>query len=148
MPRNEQNATNFDIAAVNEDLPALDSIDLKIVGYILQNPASTDAEISTAVGVSRQTINRRKNSEPVQSKLRHLLSLPETEVRRLSVLALRKVEDILRCGDPRLEFGAAVALLKLSERFIAQPSIPCSPTEDGATTYILRWADELPQEST
>lgn len=149
MPKNEQIETKSDTASNSNDTSNLAPVDFKIAQCLIQRPASTDSELANALGLSRQTINRRRNSDAVQAYLHQALSLPEKEMRRLCVLALQKVEATLQCGDPRLEFGAAVALMKLGEKFITITQPPPPPL-DQPVTYITKWADEseMPESTT
>jgi DNA-binding Lrp family transcriptional regulator len=107
----EQNETKSD------SLP-IAVIDAKLALYLIEKPASTDQELADKLGISRQTVNRRKNGLAVQKIIRATLALPEKEMRRLAAKALARLETQLDSEDPKMQLTAALAIVKLSERFI------------------------------
>ncbi len=116
MSDDEQNATNFD----NEKFPSeiTDSIDVRIASMLIENPAVTDQDIATKLGVSRQTINRRRNSAPVREFVFSVLSIPQREVRRVTAKALIRLEQFLDDPDPEIRLKATIALVKLTPRLM------------------------------
>lgn len=68
-----------------------DVIDIKIAAHLIERPSITDQEIAERLGISRQTVNRRRNSKGVRDTLRSILAIPEREVRRISAKALIQV---------------------------------------------------------
>jgi hypothetical protein len=107
----EQNTTKPD------NIP-LNVIDAKLALLLIESPASTDQELAEKLGISRQTVNRRRKSKGVQKLFRSILAMPEREVRRILSKALARLESMLDNEDPRIQLAAAIALLKLGEGLI------------------------------
>jgi predicted transcriptional regulator len=98
----EQNETN-------SDSPQLDEVDAKIAALMVETPAATDQEIADKLGMTRQTVNRRRNAKPVRERVSSALSLPEKEVRRLTAKALVRLESFLDHEDPKIQLAATLA---------------------------------------
>lgn len=113
----EQNTTKSDTDHV-------EAAELKIAAMLLESPAITDQEIADKLGLSRQTINRKKNSAVVQSIIKKALSIPEREVRRLTVKALQRLEALLDDDDPRIRLSATLALTRLTGSLMTRPVFP------------------------
>lgn len=107
----EQNRTE-------RDNDSLDACDLKIARTLIETPAITDDELGKLLGLSRQTINRRRNSDSVKRLLREALSISEKEIRRLSSKALSRLEALLDHEDPRIILSACAALLKVGDETV------------------------------
>jgi hypothetical protein len=85
---------------------------------LIESHTSTDQELADKLGTTRQTVNRRKNGPAVQKIIRAALAIPEKEMRRLTTKALNRLEALLDHEDPRIKLASALALVKLSERFM------------------------------
>ncbi len=109
----EQNATEPD------KIPN-DIVDLKITSLLIENPSLTDQEIADQIGVSRQTINRRKNSPEVKGLIHSALSIPQQEVRRLTAKALRRLEELLDHEDAKVRLAATLSLVKLTDKLMSK----------------------------
>jgi transcriptional regulator with XRE-family HTH domain len=107
----EQNLTESDNFSIG-------AMDAKLALLLIEKPSSTDQELAMKLGISRQTVNRRKRSQTVQKIVRDTLAIPEREVRRLAAKALTRLETLLDHEDPRVKLAATLALVKLSERFM------------------------------
>jgi DNA-binding Lrp family transcriptional regulator len=97
---------------------SIDAIDAKLALLLIETPSLTDQELAEKLGISRPTVNRRKNGPAVQKIIRATLTIPEKEMRRLATKALARLEAQLDNEDPKIQHAAALALVKLSERFI------------------------------
>ena len=104
----EQNRTNCDIS------PKPSGIDFAIVRELISDPSATDMDIAQKVGVSRQTINRRRNSTGVKSVLAEGWKVSGEDVRRLVGKALNRLELALDSPDERIAIVAATQLIKLA----------------------------------
>ena len=111
----EQNHANID---KQTDTLDSDHINQQIVKLLLTQPSITDAEIGKNLGVSRQTINKRRNSEAVRARLGDILSISEKRIRRLVALSLDQMETFLTDPDPRLRMASALAILKLGTTLV------------------------------
>jgi hypothetical protein len=105
----DQNVTEPDKI---EDPAALDRA---IANNLVLNPSTTDQELANLLGVSRATINRRKNCKAVQSLIKETLDIPRVEIQRLTLKALQKMADLLEDVDPKIQISAASQLLRLAE---------------------------------
>lgn len=110
--QHEQNATEPDNSRMK-------AIDAKIALLLVEKPAATDQELAEKIGVSRQTINRRKNGEAVQKFIRGTLEIPQEEIRRLAAKSLVRLEEMMDHEDPRIKLAASLALLKLTPDLIS-----------------------------
>jgi len=97
-----------------------DAIDLRLATLLIESPAATDQDLADKVGVSRQTINRRKNGPAVEQLIRNSLALPEREMRRVTAKALSRIEELLDHEDPKIKLAATVALLRINSRFMGE----------------------------
>ena len=91
----------------------LDEIDRKLVLHLIENPSYSDQELGERLGLGRQAINRRRNSEAVKNELNDFTGLRKAEVRRVSTKAFRKLEELIDDPDPRIAFQAASNLVKM-----------------------------------
>jgi hypothetical protein len=107
----EQNTTE-------PDSPNVDALNARIAAILIESPSATDQEIATTVGLSRQSVNRRRNSPVVQELVRSALAIPEREVRRLTAKALLRLEKLLDDDDPKIRLAATLSLVKLSARLM------------------------------
>lgn len=118
---NEQKLTIIDTFTEKEKL---NSLDQQIVHLLLTQPTITDTELATKLGVSRQTINKRRNSEVVRERLSKVLSISEKRIRRLVALSLDQLEVFLSDPDPKLRMMSALSILKLGSTMItATPNL-------------------------
>lgn len=96
------------------DCSALDEVDTRIAMLLIEAPTTTDQMIADMLGLTRQTVNRRRNSSGVQKRVKETLSIPERETRRLVAKAMRRLEALLDNPDPKIQLSVTLALLKLS----------------------------------
>ena len=108
----KQNATKS-----HKKKPGTDVLDRAIALNLIQRPGLTDEEIARELGVSRETVNRRKNMQSVTAIINHSLALPTKEIRRLMAKAFTKLEHHLDDPDPRVSLVAATQLLKFGGAF-------------------------------
>ena len=129
MPKRElqsMDGTKMDLSLIEQNetkTDKFDEVDLHIVQRILKTPTVTDQEIATDLGISRQTVNRRRTSSGVKSMIRKQLSLSELEVRRLALKAFQSLERLMDSEDPRIQLAASTAILRLAENLVT-PSEP------------------------
>ncbi|MGZ3781527.1 MAG: HEAT repeat domain-containing protein [Pseudobdellovibrionaceae bacterium] len=107
----EQNETKLDSSQ-------MDSINIRIATLLIETPAVTDQEIANQLSLSRQTVNRRRNSHAVQELVRNTLAIPEKEVRRLVSKALLRLEKLLDDEDPKIRLAATLALVKIGSKLM------------------------------
>lgn len=138
----EQNLTILD--KVYE--PDLDALDIAIVRELIENPATTDLQLAEKLVTSRQTINKRRNSKGVRTKLIDALSLTEKRIRRLAAKALNRLEQALDDPDPKIRLAAAGLLAKPSLKLmLEQPSFssPLDLREISTTDNRDIWLKDL-----
>lgn len=123
MPADEQKQTNFDIERFPSEL--VDPMDLQIATLLIENPSITDHDIAEKVGISRQTVNRRRNSPSVREFVFSVLSIPQREVRRVTAKALMRLEQLLDDPDPEIRLKATIALAKLTPRLMTDEIEAC-----------------------
>lgn len=124
FPVDEQNATKGD---------NFDEVDAFIVGRILHSPAVTDLELANSLGVSRQTVNRRRNSSEVRRSIKDQLSLSEHEVRRLTLKSFKRLESLIDHEDPRIQVAASSIFIRLAAKLIS----PANPFEYNADEFRI-----------
>ena len=114
-----------------------DEVDQKLSILLIENPSATDLELSSILKLSRQTINKRRNSEAVQSLVSNKIMIPTEEYRRLVFKGLKKLELLIDDPDPRIALVAASHLLKL-----AIPQIPQPLERKPQIVWNIGWGDE------
>lgn len=90
----------------------MDSIDQDIVSAILREPSITDLELATRLGVSRQTVNKRRNSMPIKEAIQRHHCILRADIERVSKQALVVLSELLSHHDDRLRLGAATVVTK------------------------------------
>lgn len=116
MHVDEQNQTNCDTEKFPSEL--IDPMDIQIATMLIENPAVTDQDIATRLSISRQTVNRRRNSPSLREFVFSVLSIPQREVRRVTAKALMRLEQLLDDPDPETRLKATIALAKLTPRLM------------------------------
>jgi DNA-binding Lrp family transcriptional regulator len=118
-----------------------DAVDFKIANALILTPRKTDKELATLLGLSQRTVNRRKNSESVQELLQNALKISSSEIQRLTVKALRKIEEHVDDTDPRISLAAAMHITKLA--FQANERITEEPEKEQnyEIVYTTQWGN-------
>lgn len=104
----EQNVTESDSLKTIGD-----EIDKFIAKAIIENPSITDQALANSLNISRQTINRRRNSDHVKQLVSEIIAIPQDEVRRLSAKAMSKLDQLIGDTDPRIALAASLGILKI-----------------------------------
>lgn len=91
---------------------ALDSVDQAIAKAVIENPTVTDEKIADSLGISRQTVNRRRNHPKVLFDVQRSLQVSEVDVKRLRKLAITRLENLVCSSDERIALGAVAILAK------------------------------------
>jgi hypothetical protein len=118
-----------------------DEVDFKIANALILSPRKTDKELAELLGLSQRTINRRKNSDSVQELLKNALKIPSNEIQRLTVKALRKIEEHVDSDDARISLIASMHITKLA--FQANDRISEEPVKEQnyETVYVTEWGN-------
>ena len=90
-----------------------DEIDKFIAKAIIENPSITDQALANSLNISRQTINRRRNSDQVKQMISEIIAIPQDEIRRLSAKAMSKLVHLITDLDPRIALTASLGILKI-----------------------------------
>jgi hypothetical protein len=118
-PENEKNEA-IEQNKSKSDSSEPDFLDTVIVSKLIERPAATDQEIADELGVSRQTISRRKNGPGVKKMLRATLLVPESLVRRMIIKSLDRLEYLLDDPDPKIRLTVSLAFLRLGSDFVTR----------------------------
>jgi len=110
----------------------LDELDHKIVHFLIERPSISDRELGDELGIGRQTANRRRRSQRVQKRLIEILSLTEKRMRRVSVKAMRRIEDLLDDPNPKIRLDAAKSLIELGPSLMTP-----TPTEPASVNMVV-----------
>jgi DNA-directed RNA polymerase sigma subunit (sigma70/sigma32) len=97
----EHNKTNSD------NFIETDEVDQAIASELILNPTITDQELANKFGITRQTINRRRRSDAVQSIVGESLSINDQRVRDIFSKSLSKLVELMNSEDPVIALGAA-----------------------------------------
>lgn len=99
----------------------LDPTDFAIVRELLSDPTQTDDGIAKKIGLSRQTVNKRRNSKSVQEEIKAKMEISSKRVEAVASKAWARLEELLEHPDPRIKLSAASAIIKAtSDRFQKQ----------------------------
>lgn len=99
--------------ATKED--SCNEVDVAIVSILTSNPAISDRELGEQLGLSRQTVNRRRNSQVVKELLKSRIedSFTQDDIKRLIAKSMRAVEQCLDSHDERIRLAAAIPMVRL-----------------------------------
>jgi hypothetical protein len=100
----EQNETKVVRFEKNDDL------DQVLAQTILMRPAITDRQMAEELGLSRQAVNKRRNSKKVQSIIRAELQTSADEIQLLRKKSIRHLSLLMDHPDPRISLSAARAV--------------------------------------
>jgi len=103
---------------------------------LIENPSATDEKLAIWLQVSRQTINRHRNSEVVQSLVGEALTIPVKELQRLLAKSLMKIETHLDDSDPRISLPAAVQIIKMSSKLLVRRFETATPAEEKGYIFL------------
>jgi Winged helix-turn-helix DNA-binding len=123
----------------SKSLRKCDAIDHKIVQLLIENPCATDEEIAGTMGVTRMTVNRRRNSGGVSRQLESTLALPAETIRRLMSKSLVRLELLLDEPDPRIRAYAASQLLKIAIQLNGAGINAGSSIESRDVVFVAEW---------
>lgn len=110
---NERPPTAAEVQAIREKwaIDGFDDIDKTILNFLLNKPGMTDGEIATAIGVRRETVNRRKNRPAFQAALEESRLEPIVIFQRNQARAARKLGQLIDAKDEQVAVRAALAHL-------------------------------------
>jgi transcriptional regulator with XRE-family HTH domain len=117
-----------------------DELDLRIAHELISGPRKTDQEIAKNLGVSRRTISRRRNSDAVKELFKTALELPETELRRLLIKGLKKIEEHMDDANPKISLMAASQIAKLAIHAV-DPLVQADEKEELDRVYTTSWGN-------
>jgi hypothetical protein len=89
-----------------------DEIDIKILELSLANPHTTDEEIGKVVGLTRESVLRRKQRAGYQSLLTPTLNITQSCLERIFKKAINELETLLDDPDSRIRLTAISLALK------------------------------------
>lgn len=128
----EQNQTKSD---------TFDELDRAVARLVIENPSISDLQIAKQFGVTRQTVNRRRNSDAVKKLVAHALSLPTEEIKRLVAKSLCVLERHIGSKDPRISLTAIGQIMKLGVLCL-EATLRSSTPDSPDFNYIIHWGDE------
>ena len=126
MDAHEQNTTKYDTHQISM---SADSLVMRIASLLIETPSITDQEIADQVGLGRQAVNRRRNSEPVKQLIQSILSIPKREIRRITAKALHRLEQLLDDPNPEIRLNSTIALTRLAPNLMT----------DDIEAALLKW---------
>lgn len=135
METDEQIATNHD---KNSNF-----IPTRIAQLVIERPAITDAEIANEVGLSRQTVNRHRNSDAVRGLLVTYLTISEKRLRRLMSKSLDRLEAALDDSDPKIRMAAATRLIKYGSEQLPSITATSDPFGDPFRPRLETMLDDI-----
>ena len=98
----------------------IDAIDRKIALRLIDQPAVTDQQLASELGISRQSVNRHRRGAGVQNILKEALDIQEDEIRRLVQKSLARLEELLDSDDQRLRLAAASVFARLANSLMTR----------------------------
>lgn len=106
--------TREEMAAVRERwaLDGFDEVDRAMLSILANKPSITDRELGVAVGLARETTNRRKNRPAFQAALEDLQLQPLAIFVRNQARAARTLGRLLDSKDEQVAVRAAIEHLK------------------------------------
>ena len=111
----------------------LDSLDLHLLGHMMNNPSITNVQLAKLSGVNRRTVMDRQKNPLFREELRKAI-LPAVDImRRYSNPAARLLGKLLSNEDPMVQLHAARAILK--------PIVGDKIQAD--VTHTITWEDAL-----
>jgi hypothetical protein len=109
-----------------------DDLDQSIAAILIASPSMTDAELGDRVGLSRQAVNKRRNSASLKRLLNDQYAISTDNIKRLISKSLKTLEECLDSPDERIRLAAALPLIKL-----IQNDIQLNPKEDAGPRTVV-----------
>jgi len=95
-----------------QKLTNLDEIDSAIVDYVTNEPSISNTEIALRLGMARQTISGRRNSEAVQSVLKEIKENDIDRFMELRKQALERSELLMKSDNEQVAASICKEFLK------------------------------------
>jgi len=89
-----------------------DEIDCKILEILMNNPSQTDQEIGSKVGLSRESVSRRRHREGFQVILKETFNNNLTALDVLYKKSISILDSLLDNADPKVQLGAISLIQK------------------------------------
>jgi len=90
----------------------LDVVDQDLLKRVIMYPAISDAELGAMVGLARGTVNKRRNAAKFKDAMNEHLRPPIERIKKLANACAEKYQQLLNCGDLKIEERVARAVLE------------------------------------
>ena len=114
----------------NDDRIEPEAIDYSIMKEIIQNPTITDQALGEKFDLSRQTVNRRRNSIIVKKLIKDALSIQEQNLRDVFARSLLKLTELMNHSDTKISLEAAKHVSAIGKGFFEGVGRKKSPFDD------------------
>jgi hypothetical protein len=98
----------------------IDALSARIGAMVLESPAITDQEIADHLKVSRQTVNRKRNSRAVRETITSAYRIPDLMIRAMVLKSISRLDALLDDPDPKIRLSTASLFMKIGQGLITK----------------------------